>query len=174
MRLSAVPIPEVGKYTENVHYDMDCSITTTKFEDAISNVLFSAHALVEGCEDDLRAGTHQVVLGTLHSHVIGGNDKMLEAALANVLRSSVDDASDHNMVTVDSSIIDSRDLNWKTPLHYACERRQPHAISLLVNAGANCTSPIHSATTPLHLCAERLDDKSLSIILSATRPSRPE
>jgi hypothetical protein len=168
---------EESKYTEKVHYDMDCIIATTKFEDAISNVLFSAHALVEDCEDDLRAGTHQVVLGTLHSHVICGNDKMLEAALANafqIQRSSADDAFDHGMVTIDSSIIDARDLNWKTPLHYACERRQPHAISLLVNAGANCTSPIHSAITPLHLCAERLDDKSLSIILSATRSSRPE
>lgn len=171
--LSAVQILEKGdKQKEQVHHDVDVIVETTRVEDSISNSLFSAHSLA-GRDD--AAGTHQVVLGTLHSYVISGNDKMLQDALTAALQIQRLSAADvRENVKLDSSIIDSRDTNWKTGLHYACERGKASTISLLINAGANCMTSTHDARTPLHLCAERLDDKCLSIILSATHPARPE
>jgi hypothetical protein len=171
--LSAVQILEKGdKQKEQVHHDVDVIVETTRVEDSITNSLFSAHSLA-GRDD--AAGTHQVVLGTLHSYVISGNDKMLQDALTAALQIQRLSAADvRENVKLDSSIIDSRDTNWKTGLHYACERGKASTISLLINAGANCMTSTHDARTPLHLCAERLDDKCLSIILSATHPARPE
>ena len=171
--LSAIPIQKNDKQNERVHYGVDAIIDTTKFEDAVSHTLLSAHSLMNSTENVDLSGTHQVVLGTLHSYVVSGNDKMLQDALTTAL-SMQKPADVHAVTKLDSSIIDSRDLNWKSPLHYACEKRRPTTISLLVNAGANCTITTSEAYTPLHLCAERLDDKGLSIILSATYPIRPE
>lgn len=170
--MSAIPIQENSKQHESAHYDiMEAIFETTKFEDAISHTLLSAHSLTSVTEDVDISGTHQVVLGTLHSYVVSGNDYMLQNALTNAL--SMQRSVDVREVTKLDSI-DSRDLNLKTPLHYACEKRRPTAISLLVNAGADCTITTADASTPLHLCAARLDDKSISIILSTTYPIRPK
>eukprot|EP00804_Cyclotella_cryptica_P006380 CCRYP_014266-RB/>CCRYP_014266-RB protein AED:0.18 eAED:0.18 QI:236/1/1/1/1/0.85/7/3669/1526 len=175
MLLSAVLYPEKGKCDEATYCGVDSIVETAKFEDAISNALYAAHSLTEGLEDVHRVWTHQVVLGTLHSYVISGNDKLLQTALSNALHSSKSDDLDALEATkLESSTIDARDLNWKTPLIYACERKRPSTVSLLINAGANGMIPTLDAQTPLHLCAERLDDKSLSIILSATHPTRPD
>jgi hypothetical protein len=49
------------------------------------------------------------------------------------------------------------------------------AVSALVNAGADVTFKLHpSGTTPCHICARNLDDKSLSTILAATGSGRPD
>jgi hypothetical protein len=170
--LSIVTPTSKNNPDESMPYGVDAIIETTKIEDAISNALFAAHSLVDGPEDK-RAGTHQIVLGTLHSHIISGNDKVLQDALTNALHIQRSNGFDeHKLTRLDPSIVDARDLNWKTPLHYACERRRPTAISLLIHAGANCMKP-SDEKMPLHICAEQLDDKCLSIILSATHP-RPE
>ena len=173
IKLSAVPIVSEKDTDLETHYNIDAIIETTKFEDAISDMLLTAHALTDNTEDAQRAGTHQVILGTLHSYVISGNDKMLSNALNYAIHLQKSNASD-GPTKLDSTIIDARDLNWKTPLHYACERKRPTTVSLLINAGADPTIPTHDALTPLHLCSERLDDKCLSIILSGTHPTRPE
>jgi hypothetical protein len=49
------------------------------------------------------------------------------------------------------------------------------AVSALVNAGADVTFKLHpSGTTPCHICARNLDDKSLSAILAATGSGKPD
>jgi hypothetical protein len=49
------------------------------------------------------------------------------------------------------------------------------ALGALVNAGANVTFKLHpSGTTPSHICAQNLDDKSLSTILAAPGSARPD
>ena len=168
LHLSAITLSE--KDTD-VQFGVDDIVKTTKFEDALSDTLSSAYAFAYG----QNVHRHQIVLGTLHSYVISGNDKLLQDGLTNALRTQKSNSCDGNKVLrLDSSIIDERDLNWKTPLHYACEQKRPTTISMLTNSGANCMIPTVDGQTPLHLCAERLDDKCLSILLSATHPSRPE
>jgi hypothetical protein len=49
------------------------------------------------------------------------------------------------------------------------------AVSALVNAGADVTFKLHpSGMAPCHICAQNLDDKSLSTILAATGSARPD
>lgn len=61
----------------------------------------------------------------------------------------------------------------RTALHYACLRKSNPAVSLLTQAGASCTIPLHpGGFCSCHLSAMVLDDKRLSIILSATHPTR--
>jgi ankyrin repeat protein len=150
-------------------------VETTKYEDAVSSALLSAHSLPEGLEDSRASVTHQIVLGTLHSYVISGNAKLLQKALANALdQQKSNDVDTEEVVKLDSTVVDSRDTNWKTALHYACERKHAQMVSLLINAGSNFMIPTMDGYTPLHICAQNLDDKCLSIILSATHPTRPE
>jgi len=66
-----------------------------------------------------------------------------------------------------SSIIDAVDDNNYTPLHYACIHRSHRAVHLLINYHADVSIPTKGDKTCLHLSAEKLDDKSLSTILSS-------
>ncbi len=135
---------------------------TSRWEAEISNALMSAH----GVKDDEDKGLeltwrHQMILGTLHSHVVSGNFSLLELSLkgkGSPLKPYVD--------------IDARDQSGLTALHYACLRRSSKALSILLNAGADCSLPtIKYRNSPSHLCAENLDEKCLSIILCRADPN---
>jgi DNA-directed RNA polymerase subunit RPC12/RpoP len=149
-------------------------LQTASLENAIANALYQAHgshAEPDGIADV--AWKHQVVQGTLHSFVISGNNAMLERAIKAAV--SVDPSSGESTVHVPSRVIDAQDESGRTALHYACLRRASHAVSLLTQAGASCSIPIHpGGFFPVHLSALVHDDKSLSVILSATHPCRPD
>jgi len=148
---------------------------TRRIEHAISDALFNAYA---GKYSNDYSWKHQVVLGTLHSYVISGNNQALKEALVNALerQQCVGASRDaHESKHVTSFIIDAKDDDGYTALHLACMKRSNIAVNLLVDSGANCWVPtVAESKTACHLCAERLDAKSLSIVLSATYPARPD
>ena len=171
----SIALSAVAEKDGSESINVNSIVETTKYEDAVSSALLSAHSLPEGLEDSRASVTHQIVLGTLHSYVISGNAKLLQKALANALdQQKSNDVDTEEVVKLDSTVVDSRDTNWKTALHYACERKHSQMVSLLINAGSNFMIPTMDGYTPLHICAQNLDDKCLSIILSATHPTRPE
>lgn len=149
-------------------------LQTASLENAIANALYHAHqphADPHGIAD----GTwkHQVVQGTLHSFVLSGNNTMLEKAI----KAAVGEDTSSEGVTkhVPQHIIDAQDETGRTALHFACLRRASHAVSLLTSAGASCSIPVNpGGFYPSHLSALVLDEKSLSVILAATYPSRPD
>jgi hypothetical protein len=147
-------------------------LETASLERAIADSLYHAHsphhAETDG-ESDV-AWKHQVVQGTLHSYVLSGNNAILEKAI----KVAVNHESSGPTQYLRPSIIDAQDDSGRTALHYACLRKASPAVSLLTKAGASCTIPVHpGGFVPCHISAMVLDDKSLSIILSATHPTRP-
>jgi len=137
---------------------------TSRWEDEISSVILSSHGSVGGDSSSEQAWRHQMILGTLHSHVVSGNYALLEKSL----EGKGSPNSPHRK-------IDERDEAGLTALHYACYRRSHKAVSILLNAGADCTLPtIKGRNTPCHICCELLDTKSLSVILSCSKPRRAD
>lgn len=122
----------------------------------------SLHAAYEGKEGFLRQENYlQVVLGTLHSHVIVGN----EAELKRSLEATKGEGRE---------MLDISDEDGMTALHYACSRRFVAAVSLLLAASADPSKTTRAGNkTPCHLSAEQLDDKSISMLL-ASNYNRPD
>lgn len=160
--------------------DIECvsekSLTDThRCEDAVISALTNAHPLGDtinrhGVND--QAWKHQVVLGTITSYVISGNDKILKQSLGNALETQKSrDGSESE--TIGSTIIDATDDCGKTALHYACGRRKSSTVQLLVSAGADCSMSDFGEMTPCHISAKGLDVNCLSIVLSASYPTRP-
>jgi hypothetical protein len=149
-------------------------LETASLENAIANALYHAHrphADPHGIADV--AWKHQVVQGTLHSYVLSGNNAMLDKAIKAAV--GVDLPLEGAIKHVPPQIIDAQDESGRTALHYACLRRASHAVSLLTCAGASCAIPVNpGGFFPSHLSALVHDEKSLSIILSATYPGRPD
>jgi len=108
--------------------------------------------------------------------VISGNDQTLKDSLESALQiqmSQSEDESESDGI-VDCTIIDARDDSGKTALHYACSRRRNSTVHILLSSGASCSIPqTVDELTPCHICAKNLDEKSLSIVLSASYPTRP-
>lgn len=153
---------------KSLHYTHRCEFAIAS---TIMKVHFSNFAL--GGDDD-QAWKHQVILGTPHSYVISGNDQLLKESLRSALAfHNARNPSEPNKI--DSFIIDAKDENGKTALHYACSRRKVSTVRLLVEAGADCSVPQNiDELTPCHICANGLDEKILSIVLSARHPTRPD
>ena len=151
-------------------------LETASLERAIADSLYRAHsphAESSGLSD--LAWKHQVVQGTLHSYVLSGNNTMLEKAIeASLGEEKSNHESSQPTQYVRPQIIDAQDENGLTALHYACLRKASSAVSLLITAGASCAIPVYpGGFFPCHLSALVRDEKSLSIILSATHPTRP-
>lgn len=154
---------------DDIEYTSEKSLNDThRCEDAVVAALVNAHPWGG------QAWKHQVVLGTPHSYVILGNDKALKDSLEHALqlqKSRDDEAESNNKVLF---TIDARDDVGKTALHYACSLRKHSAVQILVSAGADCSaSQDVDGSNSLHICAKGLDEKALSIVLSATYPTRP-
>lgn len=146
------------KYFQSV-----CEITK-RWENGISRAIIEAHDGSNNVNDGDMAWRHQLILGTLHSHIVTGNYDLLQQVLAG--KGSPDSPSAH---------INERDDAGFTALHYACLRRSHKAVSILLAAGADCSIPtIKGGKSPCHLCCEQLDDESLSIILSSSKPKRAD
>ena len=144
-------------------------LETKSMEVAIGNALFAAHT---PSVESLRFGVawkHQLVLGSLASFVVSGSQRQLEKALAEGIKHNADSST-----YVPTRVIDQLDESGRTALHYACERRASGAVTMLIGAGADCTISVSPGDIyPCHLSAMRLDEKSLSTILSASYPRRP-
>jgi FYVE zinc finger len=137
-------------------------LETKKMEVAVGNALHDAHSPSDKNSDV--TWKHQLILGTLHSYVIGGSQSLLEQAICA--------AADGNRVS--SHVIDGVDESGRTALHYACARRNAAAVTALIGAGCDATIRVDESATPCHLSAAMLDERSLSTILSATFPRRPD
>ena len=169
--------------------DRRAYLETSAWEQAIIMALHAANAPShddegEGFETD-QAWKHVIVRGTLHSHVVYGNVDLLSRAIEIALSPPFEakegeegtSSSDGRRLSKEemSRILDERDEFGLTALMYACTRRLPSAVQILVNAGANASVPTpRDLKTPSHLTAECLDEKSLSTVLSATYPARPD
>mmetsp|Transcript_3750 Transcript_3750/g.7170 ORF Transcript_3750/g.7170 Transcript_3750/m.7170 type:complete len:988 (-) Transcript_3750:684-3647(-) len=153
--------------------DSDCNIKDSKavyeitkcWENEISRAIIEAHdCSTHKVNDGDTAWRHQLILGTLHSHVVSGNYDLLEKVFAT--KQSPDSPHDY---------INERDDAGLTALHYACLRRSHKAVNILLAAGADCSIPtINGKKSPCHLCCEQLDAESLSIILSSSKPKRAD
>ena len=160
---------------DDIEYTSEKSLNDThRCEDAIISALVNSHLSDGGVSLD-DTWKHQVILGTLHSYVISGNEHTLKESLSSALAiQQSQSGSGSGINKIDPSIIDLKDDSGKTALHYACSRQKNSTVQTLVSFGADCsTSQDDGGMTPSHICAKGLDDKILSIILSATYPVRP-
>jgi len=165
IELSAAFLPNDS--FDNMEYASEkCLSDTYRFEHAISeSLLVAQHMNFQHMEQ------HQIILGTPHSYVIGGNDQVLKEALASALELQKSRGGGNNKL--DSSIIDERDTSGNTALHYACRNRRSSTVGILVGAGSNCSAQTADLKTPCHIAAIGLDATTLSILLSAQYP-RPD
>jgi hypothetical protein len=143
---------------------------THRCQQSIVSALITAHlsSIIHSIDGD-QAWRHQVILGTIHSYVVSGNDQALKESLAGAFEIQ------KNARETDPNFIDAKDDDGKTALHYACSRRKNSTVRILVNAGADCSvAQDVDELTPCHICARGLDEKTLSIVLSASKPTRPD
>lgn len=161
----------------NVSYtDSKAFLETTTTELAISKAIFQSHndGKEHGSGTDM-SWKHQQILGTLHSDIILGSQKLLEMAILTAMKRSKENVVSHGgKVYLHTRLIDKVDDMGLTPLHYACFRRFHVGVADLVNAGARVDIRAPKLEmAPVHICAKNLDHKSLSMILSATYPVKP-
>jgi hypothetical protein len=112
---------------------------------------------------------HQIILGTLHSYVVIGNQSFLDKAILEALNSDKgrDNQTPHFL---NSRIVDAVDESDRTALHYACISRFSSAVNSLVKVGANVDLRVQpNNMSPCHICAMNLDYKSLAAILAINR-----
>ncbi len=150
--------------SEKISRDNRALFLTSQWEENIKDTLCAVHSELHQSSEADKSWIHQIILGTLHSHIVSGNYKILERAI-----------SGKGNQTSPYPGIDLIDDNGLTALHYACNSRSNHAVTVLLHAGADsCKPTVKGRKTPCHISAERLDAMSLSTILSQTHPSRPD
>jgi hypothetical protein len=153
--------------------DSSAFLEATTIELAISKAIFQAHSDNQSSSANA-SWTHQMILGSLHSFVVSGSQRLLEKAIVTAMRRSKHNITTHgNTVFLQSRIVDRVDDKGLTPLHYACALRFSMAVAILVKAGARTDIRTDLDMTPLHLCAQNVDHKSLSILLAANYPVKP-
>lgn len=172
--LSAVRLRKGAERALTSFTDSGAFLETSSAEFALKKSLCDAHILKENSTANLDLSwKHQIIVGTLHSYVVLGNQKHLEIAIAEAMRRAKREKSaDHedSRDFLDPRVVDALDENGRSPLHYACFGRSSTAVAMLANAGANVDLRIEpNNVTPCHLCAQLLDDKGLAAILSANR-----
>ena len=128
-------------------------LNISAIEVCITQLLCTIHGKVD--EGLTQESYLQIILGTLHSHVVVGNETEVEYALKAIAGKERD-------------LIDLYDEDGKAALHYACSKRSTDVVKLLVASSADVTLPTKvGKNTPCHLSAEMLDDMSISILLSS-------
>ncbi|CAJ1949424.1 unnamed protein product [Cylindrotheca closterium] len=176
--LSAIQLRHGGA-VKTSFIDSGAFLETSSAELVLQKVVCNAHRpkeIAPQTTSDL-SWKHQIILGTLHSYVILGNKDLLDQGIAKARKAQELEArrmgESSSMAAskyLDPRIIDAFDESGKTPLHYACANRFTMGVLSLVSAGANLDlrmEPYH--LTPCHLCAQKLDDKSLMCILQQNR-----
>jgi hypothetical protein len=169
--LSAVRVRNDVKKAERSFCDSGAFLETTVSELAISKALCDFHeqrsdmgSLGEGI-----TWKHQLVVGSLHSFVISGNQSALEDAIVAAIKRADEKSSgsDGTSGRLPGRIVDAEDDSGLTALFYACSLRMCAAVSALIRAGANTNVRVEGdQSTLLHVCARNLDDASLSVLLA--------
>jgi hypothetical protein len=177
--LSAIGIRSGGA-VKTSFIDSGAFLETSSAEHVLKKVICNSHLKESGTPaingHDL-SWKHQIILGTLHSYVILGNKTLLDEGIVRArklqqheLRKVGEPMNASNINYLDPRIVDALDESGKTPLHYACASRFTFAVLSLVAAGANVDLRVEPHnTTPCHICAQKLDDKSLTAILAVNR-----
>jgi hypothetical protein len=181
--LSAIQIRSGGA-VKTSFIDSGAFLETSSAEHVLKKVICNSHQkessgtpAINGLYAHDSSWKHQIILGTLHSHVILGSKTMLEEGIGRArklqqheLRKVGEPMNASNINYLDPRIVDALDESGKTPLHYACASRFTFAVLSLVAAGANVDLRVEPHnTTPCHICAQKLDDKSLKAILAMNR-----
>ena len=151
--------------------DSGAFLETSSAEYSLQKAICNEHKPSQdsGNQSDL-SWQHQIILGTLHSFVVLGDQHSLDMALAAAVQSTRRHAGPGNSKYVDARVIDAMDESGRTPLHYACTSRFSSAVVSLVKYGADVNTRVHPHKTTLsHICAKNLDAKSLGAILSVSR-----
>lgn len=177
--LSAVRLRKDGE--KSSFTDSGAFLETSGVEYVLIKSICSAYELSHDANElqyNDFAWKHQIILGTLHSFVVLGNQKHLDLAIHQALRSkdgqsnldvAIQQASEkQNPRFLNPRIIDAMDESGKTALHYACESRFSSAVDLLAKAGADVNLRIEDLT-PCHICSKMLDFNSLATILAVSR-----
>lgn len=160
------------------YVDAEAFLETTEVEYLLTKAICSAqeHTAVES---DF-SWKHQIILGTLQSYIVLGQQDSLDKGIHQALRTkngqshldmAIQQASEKmNPRFLNPKIIDAFDESGKTALHYACESRFSSAVISLVKAGADVNIRLESTNmTPCHIAAQNLDFKSLEAILGVSR-----
>ena len=179
--LSAVHVRTDTKKREQSFSDSGAFLETLSVEASIAQAICDAHSHSAdlGATDRDIAWKHQVIVGSLHSLVLSGNPKFLEEGIQQA-RETTASRGDNADATFDPNylparIVDAIDDNGFPALYYACTHKMDGAVQRLVNAGADITFKTEvNELSMLHIAARNLDDKTLSTLLSATFPSRPD
>jgi len=158
--------------------DREAYLETSEVEYLLTKSICSAQEGVMIGDD--YSWKHQIVLGTLHSHVVLGNQKALDKGIHQSLRTKF--GQTHlDLAILEASkkkdprflhprIIDATDESGKAAIHYACESRFSSAVISLVTAGADVNIRIEPLLmTPCHISASKLDFKSLDAILGVSQ-----
>jgi tetratricopeptide (TPR) repeat protein len=180
--LSALNVRTGIKKQEQSFTDSGAFLETLSIETSIAQVICGAHIQSSDLgnnETDI-AWKHQVIIGSLHSLVLSGNPKLLDDGISHARMAllngnwngqQVKQTAIENKVqstVLPTRIVDAVDDNGYTALYYACTHKMEGAVRSLIYAGAdvNFRTDAHGLTM-LHVCARKLDDKTLSTILSA-------
>ena len=173
IELSAVNRPSDAP--DSAYANEDAFNQSLKVQNALSDAIVNVFGGTHGGENHWK---HQVVLGTPHSFVLR-NEQALQQSLSSALeiqKSRLKTATSQKN-KLDCTTIDSRE-DGQTALHLACIQQKSKMVQLLVDAGADCSIPQLTSDfddfTPCHLCANCLDYKTISILLSSTYPARPD
>jgi hypothetical protein len=170
--LSAVQLRKGAEKALTSFSDSGAFLETSGLEYEVTKSICSAHQ--PKFEDDTLVPTdlswkHQVILGTLHSFVVIGNQSYLDTSIGEAMQNE-NGRDAHNPKYLNPRLVDAVDESGKTPLHYACGSRFGSAVKSLVAAGADVNKRIElDLMTPCHLCAKNLDFSSLEVILSVNR-----
>jgi hypothetical protein len=171
--LSAIRLRKGAEKALTSFTDSGAFLETSGVEYAVTKSICSAYNPSFGDEMSTTppnlSWKHQVILGTLHSFVVIGNQSYLDASIGEAMHSE-NGRDTQNPQYLNPRLVDAVDESGKTPLHYACESRFSSAVKSLVTAGANVNKRIESDNaTPCHICAKNLDFSSLEVILSVNR-----
>ncbi|KAL3914415.1 MAG: hypothetical protein SGILL_006111, partial [Bacillariaceae sp.] len=168
--LSAVRLRSGAERALTSFADSGAFLETSGLEYAVTKSLCKAHQPNEE-ENSLvdLSWKHQVILGTLHSYVVTGNQNHLQMGIQEALQSA-NGRDSQNPNYLNPRIVDVMDESGKTALHYACGSRFSPAVKLLVSAGADVNLRIERDNVlPCHMCAKNLDFNSLEVILAINR-----
>lgn len=117
--------------------------------DAVCSSVFSGR-------DTLSFGwRHIYIHGTLHAAVLSRDERIVRSIIT---------ACEEG--TLDISILDAKDEDMYTPLHFACILRQPRIAEILLNSHVDCTIPDGMGRTAFHWCAAQLDHTTLDLLCS--------
>ena len=160
------------------YIDSGAFLETSEVEYLLSKSICDAQEYVTTDSD--YSWKHQLILGTLHSYVVLGNQDSLDKGIHQALRTkngqthldlAIQMANEKmNPRFLNPRIIDAIDESGKTALNYACGSRFSSAVISLVKAGADVNIRIEPRNmTPSHISAMKLDFKSLDAILGLSR-----